>query len=190
MEQKSGFGRGEGLRMAWVLVFIVGVMVYTHFNTPDVPGRVMLIIAAMIGGYMALNIGAMMLVSSARDAYWNNFGYVLSFNYGDLKTWRKGTYNIWARYYYQPRYTFIAPSMNGRGGWMNGFKGFGMGINYTIAKNWIATLEYYNLRDILYCLYYFCEAGDLFSHVICEEAGRLPEAWTIQRPIVYTNTTI
>ncbi len=58
MEQKSGFGRGEGLRMAWVLVFIVGVMVYTHFNTPDVPGRVMLIIAAMIGGYMALNIGA------------------------------------------------------------------------------------------------------------------------------------
>ena len=39
--------------------------------------------------------------------------------------------------------------MNGRGGWMNGFKGFGMGINYTISKNWIATMEYYNLRDII-----------------------------------------
>jgi len=84
-----------------------------------------------------------------KDGKGNNFGYVHGFNYGDLKTWRKGTYNIWARYYYQPRYTFIAPSMNGRGGWMQGFKGTGMGINYTVAKNWIATLEYYNLRDIM-----------------------------------------
>lgn len=58
IEKKSGFSRGEALRMAWVLVFIMGVMLYTHFNTADVPGRMMLIVAAMIGGYMALNIGA------------------------------------------------------------------------------------------------------------------------------------
>ena len=105
----------------------------------------------LAGNYKFSNfsLGTMILVASKKDTAGNNFGYVLSFNYGDLKTWRKGTYNIWARYYYQPRYTFIAPSMNGRGGWMNGFKGFGMGINYTIAKNWIATMEYYNLRDII-----------------------------------------
>lgn len=58
IEKKSGFSRGEALRMAWVLAFIMGVMLYTHFNTADVPGRMMLIVAAMIGGYMALNIGA------------------------------------------------------------------------------------------------------------------------------------
>ena len=58
IEQKSGFSRGEALRMSWVLTFILSVMLYTHFNTPDVPGRLMLIVAAMIGGYMALNIGA------------------------------------------------------------------------------------------------------------------------------------
>ncbi|MES1964482.1 inorganic phosphate transporter [Psychrobacter sp. AH5] len=58
IEKKAGFSRSEALRMAWVLVFIIGVMLYAHFNTPAVPGRIMLIVAAMIGGYMALNIGA------------------------------------------------------------------------------------------------------------------------------------
>lgn len=58
IEQGAGFSRGEALRMAWVLSFIMGVMLYTHFNTPDISGRIMLIVAAMIGGYMALNIGA------------------------------------------------------------------------------------------------------------------------------------
>ncbi len=58
LEQKSGLSRGEALRMGWVLLFIMSVMLFTHFNTADVPGRLMLIVAAMIGGYMALNIGA------------------------------------------------------------------------------------------------------------------------------------
>lgn len=58
IEQKSGFSRSEALRMAWVLLFIIIIMLFTHFNTPDVPDRIMLIVAAMIGGYMALNIGA------------------------------------------------------------------------------------------------------------------------------------
>lgn len=58
IEQKSIFIRSEVLRMGWVLLFIMGVMLFTHFNTADVPGHFMLIVAAMIGGYMALNIGA------------------------------------------------------------------------------------------------------------------------------------
>lgn len=58
MEQKTGFGRGEARRMGLVLLFIMGVMLFAHFNTADIPNRLMLILAAMIGGYMALNIGA------------------------------------------------------------------------------------------------------------------------------------
>ena len=38
--------------------------------------------------------------------------------------------------------------MNGRGGWMQGFKGVGLGVYYTLAENLVAGLEYYNLRDI------------------------------------------
>lgn len=59
IEQSTGFGRSETLRMSLVLAFMIGIVLYTHFIVPqDVPGRILLIIAAMIGGYMALNIGA------------------------------------------------------------------------------------------------------------------------------------
>ena len=94
------------------------------------------------------SLGSMALVSSRKDDNGANFGYVHSLVYGDLKSWRKGTYNIWAKYYNQPKYTYIAPGMNGRGGWMQGFKGLGLGINYTFSENFVGSLEYYNLTDM------------------------------------------
>jgi PiT family inorganic phosphate transporter len=40
------------------LLFIVGIMLFIDMQ-PPVPGsKVLLVIAAMIGGYMAMNIGA------------------------------------------------------------------------------------------------------------------------------------
>ncbi len=116
----------------------------------DIPGIDSNTIMTLSGMYKFSNfsLGSMLLMASQKDSLGNNFGYVHSFTYGDLKPWRKGTYNIWARYYYQPRYTYIAPSMNGRGGWMQGFKGLGIGVNYTFSENLVGSLEYYNLRDI------------------------------------------
>jgi len=87
------------------------------------------------------------LNSSLKDSNGDNNGYVLSLNYGDLKTWRLGTYGIFAKYYDQPRGTYIEHGMNGAGGRMQGFKGFGLGTNYTIAENFIAGIEYYALKD-------------------------------------------
>jgi len=58
IEQAAGFNRSETLRMGLVLLFMIGIVLFTHFNIPDVPNRILLIVAAMIGGYMALNIGA------------------------------------------------------------------------------------------------------------------------------------
>ena len=58
IEEGTGFSRSETLRMGLVLAFMISIMLYTHFNINDVPNRIMLIVAAMIGGYMALNIGA------------------------------------------------------------------------------------------------------------------------------------
>lgn len=58
IEESTGFSRNETLRMSIVLLFMIGIMLFTHFNIPDVPSRILLIVAAMIGGYMALNIGA------------------------------------------------------------------------------------------------------------------------------------
>jgi len=65
IEQSTGFGRSETLRMGLVLIFMIGIVWYTNSIIPhEVPGRIMLIIAAMIGGYMALNIGANDVVGS------------------------------------------------------------------------------------------------------------------------------
>ncbi len=106
-------------------------------------------ICTLGGNYNFSNfgVGAMVLDSSLTDTKGNSKGYVLSLNYGDLKTWRRGTYGIFAKYYDQPKYTYIAHGMNGTGSSMNGFKGYGLGINYTLKENLVAGIEYYGLRD-------------------------------------------
>ena len=107
-------------------------------------------IVNLAGEYKFSNfsLGSMVLLASQKDSQGNNFGYVFGLNYGQLKTWRPGTYGIFARYYSQPRYTYISPSMNGRGGWMQGYRGLGIGVYYTLAENLVGGLEYYNLHEI------------------------------------------
>jgi PiT family inorganic phosphate transporter len=58
IERAAGFGRAELFRLGMALLFIVGIMLYASSFIQDAPGGVMLIVAAMIGGYMAVNIGA------------------------------------------------------------------------------------------------------------------------------------
>jgi len=58
IEQAAGFGRSELFRLGVALLFIVAIMLYSVGSIDDVPGSVMLVVAAMIGGYMAVNIGA------------------------------------------------------------------------------------------------------------------------------------
>jgi hypothetical protein len=106
-------------------------------------------IRTLSGNYNFSNfgIGAMVLDSSLKDNQEGGTGYVFSFNYGDLKTWRPGTYGLFAKYYDQPRGTYIAHGMNGRGSSMQGFKGHGLGMNYTFAENYVGGIEYYDLTD-------------------------------------------
>ncbi|EGV51265.1 inorganic phosphate transporter [Candidatus Endoriftia persephone] len=58
IENATQPGRPELFRLGTALVFIVAVMLYSGITTGDLPGGLMLIAAAMIGGYMAMNIGA------------------------------------------------------------------------------------------------------------------------------------
>lgn len=92
-------------------------------------------------------VGAMYLRSSQKDSNGASNGYVFSFKYGDLKTYRPYTYDLFAKYYNQPLGTYIAHGMNGVGSQMQGFKGYGLGVNYTLAENLVAGLEYYALTD-------------------------------------------
>ncbi|MBT3701868.1 MAG: inorganic phosphate transporter [Alphaproteobacteria bacterium] len=51
-------GRTEMLRLGVAILFIVGVMLYAGVYANNVPGSFLLVAAAVIGGYMAINIGA------------------------------------------------------------------------------------------------------------------------------------
>ena len=58
IESATKLGRAETFRLGTALVFIVGIMLVTGSIIGEVSGGYMLVAAAMIGGYMAMNIGA------------------------------------------------------------------------------------------------------------------------------------
>ncbi|OOZ41799.1 inorganic phosphate transporter [Solemya elarraichensis gill symbiont] len=58
IEKAARFGRPELFRLGVALLFIVGIMLFSGLNLQDLEGGYMLVAAAMIGGYMAMNIGA------------------------------------------------------------------------------------------------------------------------------------
>ena len=58
IEKATRFGRPEMFRFGMALLFVILIMLVAGINLGDVPKNYMLIIAAMIGAYMAMNIGA------------------------------------------------------------------------------------------------------------------------------------
>ncbi|MCP3671567.1 MAG: inorganic phosphate transporter [Gammaproteobacteria bacterium] len=58
LEKATGKGRKELFRIGTALLFIIGIMLFTSVRGMDTPGNIVLTIAAVIGGYMAMNIGA------------------------------------------------------------------------------------------------------------------------------------
>ena len=73
-------------------------------------------------------------------------GFVVGLNYKGAKASEPGTYGVYANYYDQSRGTIIAHTMNGAYGGI-GFEGYMIGANYTLAKNMIASLEWYDLKS-------------------------------------------
>ena len=58
IERATRFGRPEMFRFGVALTFIILIMLAAGMSMGDLPESYMLIAAAMIGGYMAMNIGA------------------------------------------------------------------------------------------------------------------------------------
>jgi PiT family inorganic phosphate transporter len=58
IEQATLASRKELFRLGSALLFVVGIMLYSGMTVGQVPNGYMLVVAAMIGGYMAINIGA------------------------------------------------------------------------------------------------------------------------------------
>ena len=58
IESATKLGRAETFRIGIALVFVVGIMLMTGSTVSGISNGYLLVAAAMIGGYMAMNIGA------------------------------------------------------------------------------------------------------------------------------------
>jgi hypothetical protein len=74
----------------------------------------------------------------------SNKGLIVTGTLKGAEASKPGTWGLWTKYYNQGYGTAIAHTMNGQYS-ENGFQGWGAGFNYTLAKNMVAGLEYYNL---------------------------------------------
>lgn len=132
-----------------------------YYNFSDVHGATRQI---YMGNYRkplgAFDFGAMLLYG--RDAKaGNGAGYVLSLSRGFKESWRAGNLAYWLKYYRQPSATYISHTMNGMADFMSsdalptrgGFRGIGIGGNYTINPNLYFALEYYWLQDLATGIY-------------------------------------
>ena len=71
-------------------------------------------------------------------------GIVFGLNYKGAEANKKGSYGIWAKYYDQDRFTYVSHTTDAVHDLLWGFDGYGVGVNYTINKNLVALIEYFD----------------------------------------------
>lgn len=89
------------------------------------------------------------VVHDAVDKYLDDDGYVIGLTYKGAKAEDAGSWGAWARYYDQGAQTYVAHTTDANTFGMTGFKGFGVGANYTFSKNIVANVAYYNTESKL-----------------------------------------
>ena len=83
------------------------------------------------------------------DQYLDDDGFVIGLSYKGAKAEDAGSWGAWAKYYDQGAQTYVAHTTDANTFGMTGFKGFGVGANYTLAKNIVANVAYYNTESKL-----------------------------------------
>ena len=77
-------------------------------------------------------------------------GYVVGLDYKGAKAKEVGSWGVWGKYYDQGAATWVAHTMKAGGELSNyaeeGFKGYGVGASYTVAKNMVYSLDYFDLE--------------------------------------------
>lgn len=72
IEKASAPYQNEMMRLGVGLFFMVGIMLYVASTTKGIDGNYMLVVAALIGGYMAMNIGANDVANNVGPAVGSN----------------------------------------------------------------------------------------------------------------------
>ena len=97
-----------------------------------------------------VSLNAMYLSSDVdvADKY-DTDGYVVGLDYKGAKAKVAGSWGVWGKYYDQGVGTFVAHTMK-NGDWgafaNEGFKGYNVGASYTVAKNMVYSLDYFDLE--------------------------------------------
>ena len=87
------------------------------------------------------------------DANNDENGYMVGLSYKGAKASAVGSWGIYANYYDQPIATMLEQTIDGYATLptnyktQDGFKGFEIGANYTVAKNIVAAVKYYDLEE-------------------------------------------
>ena len=74
-------------------------------------------------------------------------GYTVGLSYKGAEASEAGSYGIWANYYDQGGQTYVAHTTDANTFGNDGFKGYGVGVNYTFAKNIVGTVAYYDTEN-------------------------------------------
>lgn len=76
-------------------------------------------------------------------------GFVVGVSYKGAKASEVGSYGLFANYYNQGGQTYVAHTTDANTFNGDGFKGYGVGANYTFAKNMVGKVAYYDTENKL-----------------------------------------
>ena len=100
-----------------------------------------------------VNVAAMYLKGDTNRKYEQKFGkadddgLVVTLSYKGAEADEVGSWGLFATYYNQGGQTYVAHTTDANTFENNGFKGYGIGANYTFAKNMVGTVVYYDTEN-------------------------------------------
>ena len=84
-----------------------------------------------------------------QDSTMDDDGYTVGLSFKGAEASEVGSYGLWANYYDQGGQTYVAHTTDANTFGNTGFKGYGVGANYTFAKNIVGTVAYYDTESKL-----------------------------------------
>ena len=87
--------------------------------------------------------------SSDIDKALDDDGWTVGLTWKGAEADKAGSYGLFANYYDQGAQTYVAHTTDANTFGMTGFKGYGVGANYTVAKNMVFTAAYYDTKSKL-----------------------------------------
>ena len=83
------------------------------------------------------------------EAVWDDDGWTVGLTYKGAEASEVGSWGLFANYYDLGGQTYVAHTTDANSFDGEGFKGYGVGANYTFAKNIVGTVAYYDTEDKL-----------------------------------------